>query len=106
MKEFADKCAPGLLNVILQSILWEDPRLSEEQHVLEQKRTVLLHIIAYFRSQKRNTLQREEGLFIPQHGASRDVINSGRILGFSTSPGDVHGKKSRLLREQPDFFHH
>lgn len=50
MKEFADKCAPGLFNVILQSILREDPRLSEEHRVLQQKRTVvLLHIIAYFR---------------------------------------------------------
>ena len=50
MKEFADKCTPGLFNVILQSILREDPRLSEEHHVLLQKRTVvLLHTIAYFR---------------------------------------------------------
>jgi len=50
IKEFADKSAPGLFNVILQSILWEDPRLSEEHCVLQEKRTVvLLHIIAYFR---------------------------------------------------------
>ncbi|XP_066030173.1 uncharacterized protein, partial [Pocillopora verrucosa] len=48
MKEFADKSALSLFNVILQSILWEDPRLSEEHHVLQEKRTiVLLHIIAY-----------------------------------------------------------
>ncbi|CAH3112525.1 unnamed protein product, partial [Pocillopora meandrina] len=56
MKEFADKSALiaqililiCLFNVILQSILWEDPRLSEEHHVLQEKRTiVLLHIIAY-----------------------------------------------------------
>jgi len=39
MKEFADKTAPGLFSVILQSILWEDPRLSEEHRVLEEKRT-------------------------------------------------------------------
>ena len=50
MKEFADKSAPGLFNVILQSVLREDPRLSEEHRVLQEKRTVvLLHIIAYFR---------------------------------------------------------
>ena len=50
MKEFADNCAPGLFNVILQSILREDPRLSEEHCVLQEKRTVvLLHVIAYFR---------------------------------------------------------
>ena len=50
MKEFADKSAPGPFNVILQSIFQEDPRLSEEHHVLQEKRTVvLLHIIAYFR---------------------------------------------------------
>ena len=48
MKEFADKSAPGLFNVILQFILQEDPRLSEEHRVLEENRTVvLLHIIAY-----------------------------------------------------------
>ena len=28
----------------------------------------------------------EEGLLIQQHGASRDVINSARSLGFSTIP--------------------
>ena len=61
---------------------------------------------SFYRSQKTNTLQREEGLFIQQHGASIDVINSGRILGFSASPKDVDGQKSRLLREQPDFVHH
>ena len=60
----------------------------------------------FFRSQKTNTLQREEGLFIQQHGASGDVIHSGRILGFSSSIRDVDGQKSRLLREQPDFVHH
>ena len=50
MKEFADKSAPGLFDVILQSILWEDPILSEEHRVLQEKRTlVLLRTIAYFR---------------------------------------------------------
>ena len=50
MKEFADKSAPGLFNVILQSVLQEDPRLSEEHRVVEEKRTlVLLYTIAYFR---------------------------------------------------------
>lgn len=50
MKEFADKSAPGLFDVLLQSILREDPRLSEEHRVLQEKRTVvLLYIIAYFR---------------------------------------------------------
>ena len=47
-----DTIAPGLFKVILQSILQEDPRLSEEYRVLQEKRTVvLLHIpvIAYFR---------------------------------------------------------
>ena len=50
MKEFADKSAPGRFDVLLQSILREDPRLSEEHRVLQEKRTVvLLYIIAYFR---------------------------------------------------------
>ena len=50
MKEFADKSAPGLFNVILQFILQEDPRLSEEHRVLEENRTVVLlhiHVRAY-----------------------------------------------------------
>ena len=50
MKEFADKSAAGLFDVLLQSILREDPRLSEEHRVLQEKRTVvLLYIISYFR---------------------------------------------------------
>ena len=47
MKEFADKSAPGLFNVILPFMRQEDPRLSEEHLVLEENKTVvLLHIIA------------------------------------------------------------
>ena len=50
MKKFAEKNAPGLFNLILHSILRDDPRLSDEHRVLQEKRTVvLLHIIAYFR---------------------------------------------------------
>ena len=41
MKEFADKCALGLFNVILQSILREDPRLSEEHTVYYRKKELL-----------------------------------------------------------------
>ena len=33
--------APGVFNVILQSILQEDPRLSEEHRVLQEKRTAV-----------------------------------------------------------------
>ena len=57
-----------------------------------------------FRSQKTSLFQKEEGLFILQHGASRDVINSGRTLGFSTSPREIDAHKNRLLREQPSFI--
>ena len=38
IKEFADKHGFGLFNVILQSILREDPKSSEEHCVLQQKR--------------------------------------------------------------------
>ena len=48
-----DTTAPAVFNVILQSIiLQEDPRLSEEHRVLQEKRTVVLlqiPITAYFR---------------------------------------------------------
>lgn len=50
--------------------------------------------------------EKRDYYFIQQHGASRDVINSGRVyrlLGFSTSPGDMDPQKSRPLREQPMF---
>lgn len=40
MKKFADKSAPDLFNVISWSILQEDPRLSEEHRVLQEKRTI------------------------------------------------------------------
>ena len=50
MKEFSEKHAPGLFDVILKSILRDDPRLSAEDRTLQEKRTVvLLHTIAYFR---------------------------------------------------------
>lgn len=50
MKEFSEKHAPGLFDVILKSILRDDPRLSAEHRTLQEKRTVvLLHTIAYFR---------------------------------------------------------
>ena len=50
MKTFAEQNAPGLFNIILHSILQDDPRLSQEHRTLQEKRTVvLLHIIAYFR---------------------------------------------------------
>lgn len=50
MKEFSEKHAPGLFDVILKSILRDDPRLSAEHRTLQAKRTVvLLHTIAYFR---------------------------------------------------------
>lgn len=50
MKEFLEKHAPGLFDVILKSILRDDPRLSAEHRTLQEKRTVvLLHTIAYFR---------------------------------------------------------
>ena len=50
MKEFSEKHALGLFDVILKSILRDDPRLSADHRTLQEKRTVvLLHTIAYFR---------------------------------------------------------
>ncbi|XP_078364173.1 uncharacterized protein LOC144648517 [Oculina patagonica] len=50
MREFAEKYAPGLFNMLLQSILRDDDRLSNDDRSLQEQRTVvLLHTLAYFR---------------------------------------------------------
>ena len=50
-----------------------------------------------YRSQKTCSLQKDEGLFVRQHGASRAAINSGRILGFRTSLRDVDSHQKFLV---------
>ncbi|KAK2547227.1 hypothetical protein P5673_032935, partial [Acropora cervicornis] len=49
------------------------------------------------RSQKTCSLQKDEGLFVRQHGASGAAINSGRILGFRTSLRDVDSHQKFLV---------
>lgn len=54
------------------------------------------------RSQKTCSLQKDEGLFLRQHGASRAAINSGWILGFSTSLRDVDSHQKFLVASYPN----
>ncbi|EDO31553.1 predicted protein [Nematostella vectensis] len=105
MKAFTQKHSPGLFEMLLSSITREDSRLSDEHQAVQEQRTVvLLHTLAYFRSQKTSTLQKNEGLFLQHHGASRTAINSGRILGFSTSPRNIDSHKKALITKYPDIL--
>ncbi|XP_048583972.1 uncharacterized protein LOC125563143 [Nematostella vectensis] len=105
MKAFTQKHSPGLFEMLLSSITREDSRLSDEHQAVQEQRTVvLLHTLAYFRSQKTSTLQKDEGLFLQHHGASRTAINSGRILGFSTSPRNIDSHKKALITKYPDIL--
>ena len=50
MRDFCDKNAPGLFDLLLRSITREDNRVSPERESLQKQRTVaLLHILSYFR---------------------------------------------------------
>lgn len=49
----------------------------------------------------KNLLQKDEGLFLQEHGASRSAINAGRVLGFSTSPRNVDQYKQQLIHTYP-----
>ena len=50
MRDFCDKNAPGLFDLLLSSITREDNRVSPERESLQRQRTVaLLHILSYFR---------------------------------------------------------
>ncbi|XP_048581679.1 uncharacterized protein LOC116607138 [Nematostella vectensis] len=105
MKAFTQKHSPGLFEMLLSSITREDSRLSDEHQAVQEQRTVvLLHTLAYFRSQKASTLQKDEGLFLQHHGASRTAINPGRILGFSTSPRNIDSHKKALITKYPDIL--
>ena len=50
MRDFVEVNAPGVFDLILQSILRDDDRLSADPRSLQEQGTVvLLHILAYFR---------------------------------------------------------
>lgn len=50
MRDFAEKHAPGLFDMILKSIKRDDQRLSHDRESLHLQRTVSLrHIFSYFR---------------------------------------------------------
>ena len=70
--------------------------------ILSVKEVYCFYIFLW--SQKTNLLQKDGGFFIQQHGASREVINSGRVLSFSTSPRDIDGKKKEFLKNIQNSF--
>ena len=49
-------------------------------------------------------MQKDAGLFLQQHGASRAAINSGRVLGYSTCPRDIDEQRKRLIQNYPSVL--
>ena len=49
-------------------------------------------------------MQKDAGLFLQQHGASRAAINSGRILGYSTCPRDIDEQRKCLIQNYPSVL--
>ena len=49
-------------------------------------------------------MQKDAGLFLQQHGASRAAINSGHVLGYSTCPKDIDGQRKRLIQNYPSVL--
>ena len=50
MRDFCEKNAPGLFDLLLKSITRDDDRVSVDREWLQRQRTVsLLHILSYFR---------------------------------------------------------
>ena len=50
MKKFSDQHAPGLFDILLQSISRHDDRMSADHHDVQLQRLIaLLHILEYFR---------------------------------------------------------
>ncbi|KAK3754994.1 hypothetical protein QZH41_015158, partial [Actinostola sp. cb2023] len=103
MRDFAEEHAPGLYNIIFKSITRSnDNRISKAREELQHQRTVvILHTLAYFRSQKTSRMQKDEGLFLHQHGTSRTALNCGRVLGYGTSPRDIDNYKIRITKSYP-----
>lgn len=51
MRDFCEKNAPGLFDLLLKSITRDDNRVLPDREFLQRQRTVsLLHILSYFRS--------------------------------------------------------
>lgn len=66
--------------------------------------SIISIIITFYRSQKTNTLQKDLGLYMHQHGLSRTGINNGPIFGFSVAPRTVDRHNKNLREQYPSFL--
>lgn len=104
MRDFAKENAPGLFDTILNSILRDDERLSKESRSLQEQHTVvLLHTLAYLRSQKTSALQKDLAIFLHSHGTTRSGLNSGPVLGYGSSPRTTDRHK-KTIKEKCNTF--
>ncbi|KAK3745427.1 hypothetical protein QZH41_010251 [Actinostola sp. cb2023] len=103
MRDFTEKHAPGLFKLILCSIAREGNSITKNRQSLQDQRVVaLLHIIAYFRSQKTSAFQKDLGLYLNHHGTSRSALNSGPLLRFSAAPRTIDRHNKQLLENYPN----
>ncbi|XP_078374568.1 uncharacterized protein LOC144658110 [Oculina patagonica] len=99
MRDFCEKNAPGLFDLLLRSITRDDNRVSSDRESLQRQRTVsLIHILSYFRSQKTCQLQKDSGLYSSLGGLSLQGLSPGPVLGFSVNPRTVQNMKKGMAK--------
>ncbi|CAH3108737.1 unnamed protein product [Porites lobata] len=104
MKQFVNKTSPGLFQDLLTCVTG-GKSLSENRRKLQEQRVVaLLHILAYFRSQKTSALQKDSGLHASNCGMSLRGLSSGQVLGYSTTPRTIQQLKANLSVQHTSFI--
>lgn len=104
MKQFTDKNSPGLFEDILNCLSVGKSLSSRRKEMQEQRVVSLLHIMAYFRSQKTSTLQKDSGLYAASSGMSLQGLSAGQILGYSTTPRNVQQLKADLSKGHTNYI--
>ncbi|XP_044180462.1 uncharacterized protein LOC122961725 [Acropora millepora] len=78
--------------------------MSKDKQDTQRRRTVaLMHILAYFRSQKTSQLQKQSGLNAQLSGMSLTGLAAGPIIGFSANPRTILKFKNKLALAHPHY---
>ncbi|XP_022790797.1 uncharacterized protein LOC111330234 [Stylophora pistillata] len=102
-RNFCEKNAPGLFDLLLRSITSDDNRVLPDRMFLQRQRTVsLLHILSYFRFVKTCQLQKDSGLYSLLGGFSLQGLSPGPVLGFSVNPTTVQNMKTYMAKTHSD----
>ncbi|XP_048588988.1 uncharacterized protein LOC116621555 isoform X2 [Nematostella vectensis] len=101
MRDFVEEHACGLYKIILNLII-KDTTSKERKQLQEQRTVAILHILAYFRSQKTSQFNKDAGAFLHHHGASRSAINTRPVLGYSVAPRTLDRQKETKKRNYPN----